>query len=354
MATLGSAAQTVTPAGIEHRDLGPLFIVGHARSGTSILTDLIRAHLRIAFGTESQFIVRIAQNVHAYGDLRDPHNRWHFVQTMAAERFFSRSQKYGFRLDVDAAVRDSGAGTYRSVLTAIFGQLAHQLNCARWGDKTPEYAYHLPLLFELFPDASFIHVIRDGRDVALSTYEMHFGAKNAHAAARDWVACIDAVEAFRRSFPQAPVLDVRYEDLLADPQAVFASLVHFLHIVGDETLAARIATVVGRDLRSGNSNKWRTRLSTAEQRRFEAVAGTALARYGYDRVAPDVKPPSAIARMYWFLDDRAKRAGTPGYFRDTLYRAGLRLGAAGRPLRALGKDKAPPSTSVETGRAGIR
>jgi hypothetical protein len=227
------------------------------------------------------------------------------------------------------------------VLTAIFSQLADQLSCERWGDKTPEYAYHLPLLLELFPEASFVHVVRDGRDVALSTFDMHFGAKNAYAAARDWMACIDAVDTFRRAFPQARVLEIRYEDLLSDPQAVFGGLSRFLQIVDGEALAARVGSAVAPQLRAGNTNKWRARLSTSEQRRFEAVAGSALTRYGYDRIAPDIKPPSAIARMYWSIDDRARRATTRGYLRDTLYRAGLRLGAAGRPLRAFGRDKLP-------------
>ena len=340
MSHLSTVSRAPAKDGLMHRDTSPVFIVGHARSGTSLLTNLIREHLEIAFGTESQFIVRLSRGVTAFGDLTVEANRRKFVESVASERFFARSRKnYGFSFDIDAAVRQSVAGTYRSVLDTIFGQLAAQMGYARWGDKTPEYAHHLPLLHDLYPEASFIHVIRDGRDVALSTFETQFGAKNAWAAAHEWVRCLEDVQQFRQAYPAARILDVRYEDLLRQPDDVFQSLIAFLQIAGPEGFASRISAAVRGSLRVGNSEKWRARFSSGEHDRFESVAGRWLDRYGYERIAPKATPAGRLGSWYWMADNLARRASAGGYWRDSLYRLGLRLGAIGRPLRAFGNPR---------------
>jgi hypothetical protein len=337
MDTFNSSAEV---GGVRHLDASPVFVIGHARSGTSVLTTLIRKHLRIAFGTESQFIVRLAKRSAAFGDLAIGANRRRFVETLSTERFFARTgANYGFVLDVNAVVDASVKGTYRSVLDAVFGQLAAHMRYHRWGDKTPEYALHLPVLYGLYPDASFIHVIRDGRDVALSVFERQFGAKNVCIAARHWLKYLEAVERFRRTHPEARVLDVRYEDLLEQPERVFESLIDFLHISDSDGLSSRIGYALRDELKAGNSQKWKTRFNPDEQRRFEAVSGAALERYGYERVALDALAPGIIEWVYWMADDLVRRAGTSGYWRDSLYRLGLRLGTVGRPLRSFGNPR---------------
>src|SRR5688572_18551253 len=133
----GNADMQAPSGRISHRDRSPVFVVGHSRSGTSILTGLIRKHLEIAFGTESQFIVRLAKVAARAGDLRDEAIRRKFIDTLSRERFFARTRKnYGLVLDVQAATSDSAGGTYRSVLDAVFSQLADHMQFARWGDKT--------------------------------------------------------------------------------------------------------------------------------------------------------------------------------------------------------------------------
>lgn len=338
------------PAGaighVSHRDRSPVFVIGHARSGTTILTKLIRQHLRIAFGTESQFIVRVGMRVRSFGNLQDDTTRRRLVDALAAERFFVRTARnYGFTLDRAAAVQASQAGTYSAVLGAVFDQLASHMGCERWGDKTPEYALDLPVIYGLFPGARFVHVVRDGRDVALSVFETQFGAKNAFTAARDWRASLAAVDRFRQAFADAPLLDVRYEDLLSDPEVVFQRLIVFLGVDDDRGISGPIGAAVRQQVRAGNARKWKTRLSREEQQTFEAVAGEWLTRYGYERVYVAVEPPGAIATLRWTADDLLKRARRGGFWRDSLYRLGLRLGAAGGPLRRFGTSRKPRASA---------
>jgi hypothetical protein len=328
---------SATPDRVHHREPTPVFVVGHARSGTSILTKLIRQHLQIAFGTESQFIVRLAEQANKAGDLTNESNRRRFIEMVAQERFFTRTRRnYGFAFDVDAALETTRTGTYRSVLDAVFGQLAAHMGHVRWGDKTPEYALHMPVLQGLYPEARFVNVVRDGRDVALSIFEEQFGAKNIFVAARHWAACLQAVADFRRSHPRAQVLDVRYEDLLDEPGRVFEGLVQFLDIDDSGGLSRSVGTAVRQQLRAGNSRKWKTRLSRDEQRIFEAVAGAWLQHFKYECVAGPLPAPGALTTLRWTLDDAFKKARRGDYWRDNMYRLGLRLGPLGAPLRQFG------------------
>ena len=68
---------------IRHRRTDPVFVIGHGRSGTSILATLLRQHLRVAFGTESQFFIRYHRQLARYGDLSREANR-RAVRAMAS------------------------------------------------------------------------------------------------------------------------------------------------------------------------------------------------------------------------------------------------------------------------------
>jgi hypothetical protein len=309
-------------------------VIGHGRSGTSILSTLLRKHLRVAFGTESQFFIRYHKQLARYGDLTREANRRLLVEDLSRERFFQRSKKYGVVLDVDRAVREAAPQTYAGVLAAIMRQNAECQQMERWGDKTPEYTAHLPLLRELFPTAQFIHIVRDGRDVALSGYQMHFGAKNAYAAARQWRSVVREAQAFAATMPDTAFLELRYEDLLTDTAGVFARITAFLDIDDpDGQVKASVGRAAAVDLRAGNFGKWKTDLSAREQQMFLAIAAPELAHYGYEAPAPTRSAPGYLGSLYWKADNVIRRMSMRGYWTDTVYKARLRLRAHQLPMR---------------------
>lgn len=153
----------------DHDRTTPVFVIGFARSGTSLLCRLMRRYLKVSFGTESQFILRYLALLPAYGDLEVDANVRRLLEDIGRERFFARSERnWGFRYDAGRAFGQLRGRRYRDVLDAVFGQLASHNGMVRWGDKTPAYNADLPALCALFPDAQFVHAVRDGRDVALS------------------------------------------------------------------------------------------------------------------------------------------------------------------------------------------
>jgi hypothetical protein len=314
------------PVRIRHCRLDPVFVVGHGRSGTSILTNLIRKYLHVAFGTESQFFIRYYRRLGRYGDLAAESSRRLLVEDLSRERFFQRSRKYGVRLEVDRAVREADPPTYAGVLTAIMSQSAECQQMDRWGDKTPEYSRYLPVLRELFPSAQFIHIVRDGRDVALSSYQMHFGAKNAYVAARDWRSVLEKVAAFAATTHEGSFIELRYEDLLTQTRETMARLIRFLDIDDrDGQVSDTVGRLAAAELKVDNFNKWKTQLSQREQEMFAAIAGSWLNRYGYEVSPVRRSEPGFLASRYWKADNVVRRMMMREYWSDTLYKTRLRL-----------------------------
>lgn len=311
---------------VHHQSLAPVFIIGHGSSGTSILSRLLREQLKISFGTESQFIVRYARRLAAYGDLRQRANLERLVSHIATERWFERCQsKFGFRTSPEAIVADILEPTYAGVLDAIFSQLARHMGTLRWGDKTPDYVHDLDVLGSLFPQGRYLHLVRDGRDVALSVMGRFWGAKNIFMAAWEWREALEQCEAFAASMPAAQVLTIRYEDLLAEPAATFDRLLPFLQIEADPALRAYLADELPRLLKRDNHDKWRKHWGEREQASFERVAGSALARHGYSVDTPAAAPrPTWLESCYWRMDNELRKLTFAGYWQDNLYKLSMR------------------------------
>src|SRR5205807_2863750 len=88
--------------------------------------------------------------------------------------------------EVRRALAESDPSTYSDAIRCIFALYARQQGKTRYGDKTPSYVRCLRQLADLFPESRFIHIVRDGRDVALSILELDFGAATIDEAELEW------------------------------------------------------------------------------------------------------------------------------------------------------------------------
>jgi hypothetical protein len=151
-------------------------------------------------------------------------------------------------------------------------------------DKTPGDVNRLAMIADVYPDAWYINLVRDGRDVARSHVRTRNWANNVGAAAHDWVWSIRAVERHRWRLPR--FRRVRYEDLLADPVGRTRELLEWMGLTVDESVGDRIAERRSVEVaRYGatepiGSGKWRD-LSAADLELVERVAGPVLAELGY-------------------------------------------------------------------------
>ena len=311
----------------QHTRFGPVFVVGCARSGTSLTCRLLLDHLGVNFGTESQFIIRYFRRLSRYGDLRTPGNLRRLLHDISHERFFARTRRnFGFVLNVDRALQSVVEPTYAGALRAIFGQFAATKGMARWGDKTPEYNYNLPTLLDLFPTAQFVHVVRDPRAVALSQFKVGFGSKSAYEAASRWREAMNLVRSFGTRVGPDQFMEFRYEDLLADPITRLEGVARFLGIANHSAVVASKARHLCSQVRADDSDKWRA-LDPGDLACIEAVAAAEMAASGYGGATTGLVRIGAIRRARWRVQGLWRRLVDHRCWADDVYRLGLRARA---------------------------
>lgn len=198
---------------------------------------------------------------------------------------------------------------YRFAVSAPFVAYAQREGKLRWGDKTPAYIGHIDRLAAIWPDARFVVLVRDGRDVALSVMKVPFGANNVWAAARSWASAIRAGREAARRYP-GRVLTVRYEDLVAHPAEEVPKVCAFLALeyspdmlAIEETDRAKVVedqaewfTNLWAGITTDAVDKWRTEMTPHQQQVFESVAGDELRELGYK--TSGATAPQALAPAY--------------------------------------------------------
>jgi hypothetical protein len=192
------------------------FIVGCGRSGTTLLRMMLDSHPEMAIPPETEVVVagaRAGDNVAAFCDSVTGH--WRFEDLHIDAHMWRRR--------VRALVPFTVAGGLRE----MYRMYAEKFGKSRYGDKTPFYSTHLPLIASLFPEARAIHVIRDGRDVAASMMPLWFSPGDARATADHWCQVITQIRSDQHILP---TIEVRYENLVVDPEAELCRVLEFCEL----------------------------------------------------------------------------------------------------------------------------
>jgi hypothetical protein len=282
----------------------PFFVLGAPRSGTSLLSRMLDSHPAIAVPDETKIVDTFLPLLPAYGDLREPARLRRLVEDILGWRWVRRLPDPP---NADAVLPRVARPDLGAVFAAVLDAWAAGQGKARWGEKTPSNLYFWPQIAVWFPDAAVVHILRDGRDVAVSQIRAPFGPKTIPAAARRWVYFVGAIRALRERMAPDRYVEVRYEDLLAEPEATMATV---LRILGEPFAPAMLdfhrgARPVGTDpvndrniqrpLQAANSGKWHGALTVRELEVLESLAGPMLDACGYQR-ATNARPMSAAER----------------------------------------------------------
>ncbi len=278
-----------------HNSNGPVFIVGAPRSGTTMLQYRLRNHPRISFPTgESHFFVPLCRNAATFGDLSRIENVCAVLAAMYKQSSeFLDSDLHGIKFEIDRLARElheENRNSMPAIIAGLFEKNARGEGKARWGDKTPYYVLHMPSLLEWFPDAQIVHIIRDGRDVALSLFGRRhdFRVYNVYHAAKYWqhyveVGCEAGTRLGSKSY-----MELRFEDILSDPTGMFKRICDFLGEEYDDKMFdlrpvddPGKTPLVHQAIKEENKEKWRHEMTAHHIRIFEAAAGDTLERLGY-------------------------------------------------------------------------
>lgn len=290
----------------------PLFIVGAPRSGTTLLLYMLRSHPRLFLpGDESHFFIPMYRRYGPTPRLDTVADIQTLLQAMQKLRpvFFREFVDTGDpgleQLARDlAAERPAGLAP---LIDALYRHLAQRAGKPRWGDKTPYYVQHLDTIDALFPDSQVVHLIRDGRDVALSLLARRhdFDVYNFYHAARYWEDYVEAGRRSGRRLGPERYLELRYEDLLDAPQAQLERLCDFLHEPYSEAILdfqppeqmdsklLQTTPMVSQGLQQANREKWRRHMTPRQVAVFErAVPGLLQAcNYPVSRSGPPLALP---------------------------------------------------------------
>ena len=289
---------------------GPLFIVGMPRSGTKLLRDLLNRHPRISICTvESEFIPYLVRTYGADAALSPAQLLGVHARLRQSAFYFDLAER-DVAPSAEAFVQACAGKGWPEVFAFVLkrcGPKPYRPGMI-WGDKTPGYLNHIPLLKTLFPAAKFIHIIRDPRDYGLSA-ERTWG-KNLFRAAHRWRYSIQRAREIGAGIAE-DYLEVRYEDLLGAPVAVMEPLTSFLGLRFDPAIltldqpAENYGAAKGTTrILEANANKFETDLRQDAIRRIEEITYPVLRSLNYTvlyarREAP--LTPAALA-LYQLQD----------------------------------------------------
>jgi hypothetical protein len=217
-------------------DIPPMFIVGSARSGTTLLRLMLSAHSRISISSEGAYIYRLRSTLASYGDLSDPRHlktlHQDLVPLLETERFLS-VPSFDQLLDWT----EQFGTDVRSIIT-FYGtwqaRIEGKERLAWWGDNAPYHVYHIPFFNHLFPASKVIFMIRDPRD-AYASSKTALGY-DLHRAVGEWEkALLDGALAESYLGP-ARVRQLKYEDLVTTPRTRLQALCAFLGVEYEEAM----------------------------------------------------------------------------------------------------------------------
>jgi hypothetical protein len=280
----------------------PLLLLGVRRSGTTLLRVILDRSSEIAVPDESYVVPQLAARH------RGPVDPAAFVDDL---RRLPRLRELGIPPERVGERLWPGMTTGQAV-AAVFQTYAATQGKPRWGDKTPLYMQHLPLLERLFPDARFVHLVRDGRDAALSFLAMPEGIvtrtwahpRDAAGFACQWRTEVEGAQALGERVGER-YHEARYERLVAEPEATVREICAFAGLGFEPAMLDYAGTVdlTGKPHQTRLAQPpttgvrdWRTEMSPGDVAAFEAIAGDLLDRLGYE-VRVSARPPGLRARL---------------------------------------------------------
>lgn len=345
---------TATPLG---RSTAPIFVVGHPRSGTTLLRLILNEHSRIVIPPEAHVASYLRRVEHKFGSLRDPGNRRAAVLRLVEK---DRMAEWGFPTEVMVErLMAADPPTPGGLFAALMSLWTEKEGKPRWGEKTPGTYRYLPEVDAWFPDCQVVHIVRDGRDVAVSNLTPPFSDMydkgNVFEVAVRWKdALARCRRAEQRFLGPGRFLQVRYEDLTDDPETIVRRLCAFLHeefepamleyhrhagrnvARGDKSFHQRTSRRVDK----GRVERWRQDASPEFVCAFEGLAGRELAQLGY-RLS-GWKPSPALARR--ILLERLRPRRLIHNYKPPRTALGRLLQTAGAP-EPRPEPRPPPATA---------
>ena len=267
----------------------PVFIFGCERSGTTLLGSLLGSHSRCVATPESQFVVDVYRQ-HAARD-----GGFELSRTLGRIK-----NNFRFKLwNIDVSAQDAeraGVTSYAeliSYLVETYAAATGQENANVWIDHTPPNVKAAATLNLLFPEAKFIHLVRDGRAVVSSIKGLEWGMHDTRQLSQQWVTKVGYGLAAESYLGPKKSLRVNYEALTAATEPTLRTICDFAELSYEDEMAAGAGfavpkytekqhSLIGQAPDPARANAWMKRLSPQDIQTFESSSRDMLSYLGYE------------------------------------------------------------------------
>jgi hypothetical protein len=277
----------------DQRRIAPVFVLGCPRSGTTLLYDMLLSAGGFAvYLAESNVFNLLAPR---FGDLGARSNRQKLLRAWLDSKLFRASGLNSQQIEKKIGEECRNPGDF---LRIVMGEIARAQGVQRWAENSPEGLLHLALIKKLIPDALVIHIIRDGRDVAMSLWRVRYvrpfpweERQSLIGAGVYWEWIVQHGRNYGRLLGP-DYMEVHFEDLIASPQETLNHIGHFIH---HELDYDRIRQIAHGSVSKPNTSfktespgagfspvgRWKKGFSPDQLSRFERIVGKTLMEAGY-------------------------------------------------------------------------
>lgn len=272
----------------------PVFIIGSPRSGTSLLRLMMTSHSQIMVPPESGFLVWLANQ---YGEwtASDTLNEQILCNYLADLQKCRKFDTWELNSpEIKAKILQIQPENYSQLSSCVYLAYAEKLGRQPtiWGDKNNFYLEHIPELIRLYPQARFIHIVRDGRDIACSYREIQQRPSSSPYSpnlptdmvtiARQWSTNLFKVQDDSSVLHPEQKLTISYENLVNEPQLIMRKVVDFLGVDYEPTMLDFYVSNQNQHLEPAALMDWK-------QRTLEPVSAKTVGRFLTELSADEIK-----------------------------------------------------------------
>ena len=279
------------------------FIIGRPRSGTTLLKSLFDAHPNIIIPNEFPVIIDLYNK---YGKI----TKWNLKQL---EDFYNdvfkvRKIEYN-KIDKEKLYADLmscvGNTNYQNIIKTLYLSLRSEFpkyEILLFGDKDPLYSMYIIELLKIFPEAKYIHIVRDYRDQVLSMIKKElYDVPSVSIFAYQWKRSLKMMNKMKEKYPEK-FITIKYEEFIQQPKPALKNICKFLNIPFDENVfnyhnkkglysdldsdgrLSKIQDNILNPINTKRLNAWKTELNKKSIKIADITVGKYAEMYGYERV----------------------------------------------------------------------
>lgn len=297
----------------QQRDVPAVFMFGFERSGTTLLSMMVGAHPRIAVPLSLTGLwYRYAKEMSRYGNLQSSADVERLVDDLLGEE---RIKMWDVTLERAELLQGLEPGSYAAVIARFHALYARAKGKDLWGNIDIDTIDEMDIANGWFPEAKFVHIVRDGRDVALSHEGYAYGASNIGECADKWLRSVKMNLKMGAILGPQRYMILHYEDLIRSPEVTLRKLCDFVGVsyapemlqyarmVQEKVPVDRrwIWPILDRPPDVSRVERWKRQMSATQRIVFERAAAGLLRELGYETYATIPRQLTAFALELWYF-----------------------------------------------------